>query len=1328
MSDLTDRIRAKHPGAYDDMDDATLEQSVLAKHPQYKDLASKPENRLDPTQFEDHGILSTLYDTASKAAHSDIARRFLVGPSEEELGNHKLVALGASPEQSVFPDLKQPETWLGGFGKSLYDDFIKPLGTPSGFIGASAPAELPRVKPSSKVVEAIGEPWAELPHRPDLVPVGHEDVFNASRPIEIPKAAPEEIAYDNILEKRGGTAPEFIPDTNTDILAEAPKIENKPTATYAFDWPEVGGPQFNVAGGEFDGSTVGLERLKELGIDIPEIPETPVRARGEDLAKAAREKAGLSDIFNEPSSAKVGDKVKIGADIESLGKVLGSSLYSGDISTIATKELLQNSIDAIRHLGTEGKVKVNFHQGTNPFVEVADNGKGLTRQELETVFTDLGSSGKRTDANAIGGFGLAKAAPLLGGESSSIVTVARDPVSGQLIEHKFSGTPDELLAGVDIQSRVMPEGTPTGTTVRVQLPEKSSTWSAKRFVENLREHSDFPGNLEVGSRYSNTGDFSPEELRRYQPGKEVTTLSNEYANTKLITPHNEPIKETGSIELLLRNNGMYQGSTNMYLPSAIEAPNRIIVDINSKVPEGNANYPFTANREALRGTVKSDVEKYITENIVNPAIKKRTSGIQALYDNMGKAMLSLTEKFHYHDTGAKYTAQELNAVVNSKPIRSLASQINSTIDETLKSIGNPEWLNRLERKGIIFDENLRGIHIPNPATKKSAILINPLQIMSKLSPDEASAGFVHTILHEIGHIEPMHMGNAHNESFTVRLGDIYEKFGARRTVKAQEDFLNAVSRNGEYTPEVQELLRGYQESRGRGITKDDALTRTGVSSKVGPERPEGISSSNKPNGKGTSKPRVRLDSETGAWIPVDENGKQIGPAYFPGKELRPDLAKSSKYGQAAADVQSSGKIQSAWDLARGTMSVDLPFMTSAAFRQAAPLVGTKAWFKSFIPAAKAFGSEAASNAIMDGIHQQPLFAKRLNPVNGQKMASFAEEAGVKLRDLGKSTTRDEQIRSELAERIPLYGKYIRASNRAYNAFLNTIHSQTFTSLINDATKEGLSPRNNLPLAREIAEFTNTATGRGKLGFEVGSHKADLEKNVKLLSNIFFSPRKMASDIRLLNPSTYMTASPFARKQYVQSMLRRLGTWGTIASAAYMAGADVSLDMNSADFGKIKIGNTRIDPPGGLQQFIVLAHKTLLPQSLGGGGTTSTTTGRFTPFGTGFKPETRLSQVGNFLENRLHPTLKMGTDLFSATEKEPFHVGDRMIQAIAPMYLDDIVTAVQDDNDLDPVVKALFGVGIGSLSSLGMGTQTYERGSYGKPVYMPEDFDVNIGAR
>lgn len=42
MSELAKRIRAKFPGAYDDLDDAALEKAVLAKHPEYADLA-QPE-------------------------------------------------------------------------------------------------------------------------------------------------------------------------------------------------------------------------------------------------------------------------------------------------------------------------------------------------------------------------------------------------------------------------------------------------------------------------------------------------------------------------------------------------------------------------------------------------------------------------------------------------------------------------------------------------------------------------------------------------------------------------------------------------------------------------------------------------------------------------------------------------------------------------------------------------------------------------------------------------------------------------------------------------------------------------------------------------------------------------------------------------------------------------------------------------------------------------------------------------------------------------------------------------------------------------------------
>lgn len=40
LNPLTEKIRAKYPGAYDDLDDASLTKMILAKHPQYEDLAA----------------------------------------------------------------------------------------------------------------------------------------------------------------------------------------------------------------------------------------------------------------------------------------------------------------------------------------------------------------------------------------------------------------------------------------------------------------------------------------------------------------------------------------------------------------------------------------------------------------------------------------------------------------------------------------------------------------------------------------------------------------------------------------------------------------------------------------------------------------------------------------------------------------------------------------------------------------------------------------------------------------------------------------------------------------------------------------------------------------------------------------------------------------------------------------------------------------------------------------------------------------------------------------------------------------------------------------
>ena len=94
---------------------------------------------------------------------------------------------------------------------------------------------------------------------PEWAPVGEEALYGLKKSgMGEPIVDPAESMYKRYLGKSGGTA--AIPSTST------------PTARFAFDWPEAGGPQFHIEGGSSHGSTVGVERLKQLGIPIPLIP------------------------------------------------------------------------------------------------------------------------------------------------------------------------------------------------------------------------------------------------------------------------------------------------------------------------------------------------------------------------------------------------------------------------------------------------------------------------------------------------------------------------------------------------------------------------------------------------------------------------------------------------------------------------------------------------------------------------------------------------------------------------------------------------------------------------------------------------------------------------------------------------------------------------------------------------------------------------------------------------------------------------------------------------------------------------------------------------
>lgn len=409
-------------------------------------------------------------------------------------------------------------------------------------------------------------------------------------------------------------------------------------------------------------------------------------------------------------------------------------------------------------------------------------------------------------------------------------------------------------------------------------------------------------------------------------------------------------------------------------------------------------------------------------------------------------------------------------------------------------------------------------------------------------------------------------------------------------------------------------------------------------------------------------------------------------------QTRPTQAGVKEHLGVIADKKRESALVEAFNFPRGVMaSMDF----SAPLRQGLGLIHKKEFWSAIKPMFKAWASEDAFRQSQQAIAERPLFRERPNPKNPDNpLPSFADDAGLKLTDLTDLSKREEAIMSTWAEKVP----GVRRSNRAYVAFLNNLRADTFESLIKSGKVFGADANANLPLARELANFVNTATGRGSLG--------KLEQSAVALNTLFFSPRLIASRLQMMNPQYYIMANPVVRREALKSLFAIATAGNVITQLGKMAGGEVSGDPTSSDFGKLKIGNTRVDPYGGFQQYIVLASRLL------SGKVTSSTSGNeydiYNPEGP-YDPSA--AEVGlRFMRGKMHPVLGFAWSLLAGKkemsgEKMDFTTMNPMENAIAqrfiPILLQDFYELSKSE-ELSPELKAL----IGTLSTFGMGSQTY----------------------
>ena len=311
-------------------------------------------------------------------------------------------------------------------------------------------------------------------------------------------------------------------------------------------------------------------------------------------------------------------------------------------------------------------------------------------------------------------------------------------------------------------------------------------------------------------------------------------------------------------------------------------------------------------------------------------------------------------------------------------------------------------------------------------------------------------------------------------------------------------------------------------------------------------------------------------------------------------------------------------------------------------------------------------------------------------LRNRPLHAFGEASKLELTKHGDDLgPHEEAIRSALSDKIP----GVKASNRAFITFLNSQRAVAFDALVSS-----IPGTPTLEEGKAIANFVNVATGRGNPGKFAGALSA--------LSIPLWSPRLLLSRFQLLLGQPFYGGDTATRTriaaQYARFLIGVAGAYG-LAKLAGGASDDkdkptIETDSRSSDFGKIKVGNTRIDPLAGLSQVTVLLSR------LASGATKSSTTGEVTPIrgDVPYGKSTAADVVFNFLRSKLSPTIGVPLDIASGENMvgEPVTPAGVAKDLLVPLSFQDIQQAMQERG-----VSA--GAALGILSIFGAGLQTYQ---------------------
>lgn len=315
-------------------------------------------------------------------------------------------------------------------------------------------------------------------------------------------------------------------------------------------------------------------------------------------------------------------KAGIGFEMKQMLKLLGSSMYKGNEASVAMKELLQNSFDAVK---TVVNPTIDIYV-ENKTITINDNGIGMSRDTVENVYLKIGGTLKDhlEIGDRSGGLGLAKVQFFMTAEHITVETI-RDGVLTIL-----DSTQEDLLCG-NATLRSMATNSSNGTKVSLRFPQEIESMNGVK------------KSVRVPNRY-----------REYHILQKPLLLNNLVVRFNgdlrdMTIPSKYSIKlqfktDWGDMDIYVNPDLNVQDNSNTVLSAGLfqfddyhyDYSLETIINIKPKVKAGDPGYPFNNTREAFNVSVSDDIKvmnKYLSDiqsMLKSEEVKRRFSSLEDL--------------------------------------------------------------------------------------------------------------------------------------------------------------------------------------------------------------------------------------------------------------------------------------------------------------------------------------------------------------------------------------------------------------------------------------------------------------------------------------------------------------------------------------------------------------------------------------------------------------------------------------------------------------------------------------------------------------------------